>query len=278
MKTLGEVLSLSCQFLEEKKIQKPRRDVELLLCHLLGLSRIDLYVNFERPLEEKELKTIREAVRRLSQHEPLQYIEGKVTFLDCNIAVDKRVLIPRPETEELTSKVIEHLAKDSQPLKILDLCCGSGCIGIAIKKKLPLCDVYGSDISRDALEVARNNSRQNCMAVNFIESDLFNNLKGMQFDYIICNPPYIGEHEKTALDASVIKWEPSLALFAKDSGFEIFEKIAKEAEKFCTRGMWFEIGPEMKDRILQIFAPFKRVTVEKDLSGKDRFVEVAISL
>ena len=276
MKNVGEILSLSCQFLEEKGIKKPRRDIELLLCSLLKLSRIDLYVNFERPLEEKELKIIREGVRRLAAHEPLQYIEGKVSFLDCTISVDKRVLIPRPETEELTEKVITHLATEKESAKVLDLCCGSGCIACAIKKALPLLEVYGADISSDALDVARGNCVQNNVAVDLIQSDLFSNLKGKQFDYIVCNPPYIGEHEKNLLDESVLKWEPKLALFAKNGGLEFYERIAKEAPQFCRKMIWFEIGPEMKDKLLAVFAPFKSTCVEKDLSGKDRFLTVVL--
>ncbi|MGE5196711.1 MAG: peptide chain release factor N(5)-glutamine methyltransferase [Anaerolineae bacterium] len=276
MRTLGEVLQLAISFLKERQVERARRLAEELLAFVLKLRRLDLYMQFDRPLEETELNTYRTLLKRKSQGEPLEYLLKEIAFADCTIAVDSRVLIPRQETEILFYKILEEL-KEEQFLQkeAWDLCCGSGCLGVALKKKIPSLNVTLSDISADALAVARQNALRNNVDVAIRQGDLLLPFKGRRADFIICNPPYISVKEYLVLDREVRNFEPHLALVGGDTGLEFYERLAFELPSHLNSGakIFFEIGCSQKSPLLNIFsAPiWKKKVIERDWAGHDRF-------
>ena len=214
------------------------------------------------------------AIKRLEQGEPIQYIIGNVNFYGNIIDVNKNVLIPRFETEELVEKTILKIKnKFNKKIHILDLCTGSGCIAITLKKEL-LCDVTASDISNKALDLAKNNALKNDVNINFIESDIFENIDN-KYDVIISNPPYISYDEE--IDDLVYNNEPHLALFALNDGLYFYEEIIKNATNYLNDNfiIAFEIGYTQGDKITSLAYQYLKnvnVTVEKDLQGRDRFL------
>lgn len=279
MKTLKEVLALSCDYLRSKNSSFSRRDVDDLIAFVLKIKRLDLYLKCDRPLEENELQKIREGLKRLAQQEPIQYIEGSVQFCECTIRVNKSVLIPRPETELLTSKIIEELKKeDMQGKALVDLCSGSGCIGIAIKKQIPELEVLLLDKSEAAIQVASENARLNEVDVSFLQGDLFLPLATRKVDFLVSNPPYIARSEYEGLDPSVKLYEPEMALISGDTGLEFYERIAKDYQRYVSRRAWLEIG-STQGRVLQALFQAtccKNVQLTQDLSEHDRFLDILI--
>lgn len=280
MKTVGEVLALSYKYLQSKQIQSPRRDVEDLIAHLLGMKRLDLYLNFDRPVDEIELQKLREGLKRLVALEPLEYITGMVFFFGCKIQLNSSVLIPRPETELLVEKIASELQEMSLEGKVfLDLCSGSGCIGIGVKKQFPQLEVILSDKSPAAVALSRENARLNDLELTVLQGDLFEPLKMQKVHFIACNPPYISAAEYELLDPSVKNFEPREALLAGISGLEFYERLAREASSHLEKPgqIWLEIGTGQGDSVKKIFndASYVNVAVEKDLAGHDRFVQAS---
>ncbi len=217
---------------------------------------------------------LEDALKRLKQGEPVQYIVGNVDFYGNNIEVNKSVLIPRFETEELVEKTIKRCQKKFQnELDIIDIGTGSGCIAITLKKEL-LCNVDAVDISKKALEVAKKNAHQNNVSINFIEGDLLEPLK-KKYDVLISNPPYIDKKEE--IMEIVKNNEPEIALYADHLGLSCYEKILKDANKIMKPNclLAFEIGPTqgqyLKEYAKQYF-PNANITIEKDLQGRHRFL------
>lgn len=214
------------------------------------------------------------AIKRLEQGEPIQYIIGNVNFYGNIIDVNKDVLIPRFETEELVEKTIFKIKnKYDKKINILDLCTGSGCIAITLKKELA-CTVIASDISKEALEVAKINALKNEVDINFIESDLFENIND-KFDVIISNPPYISYNEE--IDELVYNNEPHLALFALNDGLYFYEEILKNISRYLNEKfiIAFEIGYKQADKITLLVHQYLKnvnISIEKDLQGRDRFL------
>ena len=216
-----------------------------------------------------------EALERLRNGEPVQYIVGDTNFYGNIIKVNKDVLIPRPETEELVEKTYNYI-KDifNNDIDILDIGTGSGCIPITLKKLLPTSNLTGVDISEKALKVAEENKIINNVSITFLQSDIFKNVKG-KYDVIISNPPYIREDEEIM---DIVKNnEPHLALYAKDNGLYFYKEIIKEAHNYLKDKyiIAFEIGEEQGSDIVNIakeYFPDSKVILEKDLRHLDRFV------
>ena len=219
-----------------------------------------------------------EALNRLEKGEPVQYIVGDVNFYGNTIKVNKNVLIPRPETEELVEKTNE-LIKDifpNQAINILDIGTGSGCIPITLKKLIPNAKVSACDISKEALEVAKENAKLNNTEIEFIESDLFTNINN-KYDVIISNPPYI-RYDEEIMDI-VKNNEPHLALYADDNGLYFYKQILKEASNYLNDRfiIAFEIGETQAEDIINIANEyFKECLIykEEDLQHLDRFIFV----
>jgi release factor glutamine methyltransferase len=276
MKTILEILKLSTDYLQERNIRNPRREAEDLISDALKLNRLKLYMDFDRPLTDEELTLCRSWLMRRVKGEPLQYIRGEVEFLDCKIKVSPAVLIPRQETEVLADKVIQSLASQDLAGKTLwDVCCGSGCIGIAIKKKFPQLDVVLADISSEALKVAQTNAGLNNVEVVFLQGDLLQPFKGRKTDFLVCNPPYVAAKELATLEREVRDYEPHLALISGDSGLEFYARLVRELPPFLKPGAkaWFELGTGQGPAILRLFSgpPWVNCRIEQDWSGHDRF-------
>lgn len=277
MKTVTEVLKGSTDYLLSKGLESPRREAEFLLSEFLNMSRLDLYLNFDRPLAVQELDQFRECLKRRGKGEPGQYIHGSVHFYGLNLFVDSAVLIPRPETEILVDHIANVLKVESlEGKKCLDLCSGSGCIGLSLKNKFPGLSVYLSDISENALAVAKNNAESNHLDVHFSQGDLFLPLLDQKFDYIVCNPPYISLKEYRELSPEVREFEPSLALVGGDSGLEFYERLSESLlEHLNPKGrVWLEIGTGQGPAVLDLFSASSWALrkLEKDWAGHDRFI------
>lgn len=276
MKTVGEVLMLSHDFLKKKSVRAARLSAEELLAHILRCSRMDLYLKFDQPLQENEIESMRQLIKRRALHEPVEYILGKVEFFGATLKLNEKVLIPRPETEILldlsTKQEREFFEKK---IDVLDLCTGSGCIAIALKKKFPNLSLVASDISKEALEVAKKNAETNQVDVRFIQSDLFGGFSEEKFDVVFCNPPYISKGEFLSLDPDVKHYEPEVALWGGEDGGDCYRKIAKEVKKYLKprAKLFFEIGYAQGKQIQEIFNDpcWTKKNIYQDWSGKDRF-------
>lgn len=273
MKTVSELLQLSASFLSQKGIERSRRIAEELLASVLSLKRIDLYVQYDRPVEPSEIDRMREAVRRCAKHEPVEYVVGVVEFLDCLLRVDSRVLIPRQETEILADLILREAP--AAPLVCWDLCTGSGCLGIALKKRRPAWSVALSDISAEALAVARLNAQACGVDVEVVQGDLLAPFAGRVADLIVSNPPYISKREYLNLAPSVRDYEPELALVGGERGSEMYERLACELPSRLVSGgkVFLEIGAHQGAVVEQIFAagPWRARAIKKDWAGHDRF-------
>lgn len=230
------------------------------------------YEYLKKYLEPEKLEI---GLKRLKNGEPVQYIVGNVDFFDLNLNVNKNVLIPRFETEELVEKLIKYITEYfNYPIKILDMGTGSGCIALTLKKKLNNCTVDASDISIKALEVARENAKKNNLDVNFIESDIFNNINS-KYDCLVSNPPYIA-YDEEIMDI-VKNNEPKNALYADNNGLYFYEQILKNVKDYLKKKniIAFEIGEHQGEKIKNIalkYFPNSKVIIEKDLQLRDRFV------
>lgn len=278
MKTVGEIVRLSTAFLQERGVAFPRRMAEELLAHAFQERRLDLYLAFDRPVEERELVGFRALLKRAARHEPLQYLIGEVEFYHTTLRVTPDVLIPRPETEELVERIVRHVRSRVQDLSgmvLWDLCTGSGCIAIALKKALPSLQVIATDLSSRALAIARRNAALNQVDILFEEGDLTAPLQGRQVHFVVSNPPYVSVEEFKALDASVREFEPREALVAEEEGRAFYRRLSRELPSFLhAHGeLFLEIGSHQAD-VESFFTnpPWIRVERILDRSEKDRFI------
>jgi release factor glutamine methyltransferase len=246
-----------------------------LICDFLDLQKKELFQNLDRPLSETESQKCLEWAERRLKEEPLAYISGKVYFYDCLLKITPSVLVPRQETEILTDKIANQLSLENLSGKVLwDLCCGSGCIGIALKKKFPELTVCSSDFSSEALNLAKENSQLNHVNIDFRLGDLFEPFAFEEADYIVCNPPYISEAEYEQLDSAVRLFEPRMALVGGVSGLEFYERLAAELPAFTKSNFkaWMEIGYNQKQSVQKLFDRFNwKTAIENDWAGHPRF-------
>ncbi|SDQ13269.1 peptide chain release factor N(5)-glutamine methyltransferase [Streptococcus equinus] len=261
----------------EKQLQEIGEDPENLAYvfrELKGWSLLDFILHQNKDVSAQDQALIEDIMSQLKEHRSPQYITGKAYFRDLELAVDERVLIPRPETEELVDLVLKENSKAD--LQILDIGTGSGAIAISLKSARPDWHVTASDISSEALQLAKENSEKNQASVDFIESDVFNQISG-KFDVIISNPPYIAYDDEDEVGVNVLVSEPHLALFADEDGFAIYRRIIEGASSHLTENgkLYFEIGYKQGDGMRRLLAqhfPEKRVRVLQDIFGKDRMV------
>ena len=276
MKTLGEILRLSVDHVH-KKGGRPRREVEEWIAHALGLKRLDLYLMFDRPLEVEELASIRQGIGRLAAGEPLAYILRLAPFYGQEFIVSPDVLIPRPETELLVSVAKDYLACQSTPGTLLDVCTGSGCIGLTLKALFPSWHVVLSDISEKALEVAKQNASRLQLDVEFLHGDLLKPFSGRIAQCVVCNPPYLSSSEWKDLDRSVAAFEPRVALEAGPSGIEKYRQLFSElGTVLASKGfLAVEIGATQGQAVFSLAQSLGTPSLVKDLAGHDRVVVVS---
>ena len=248
-----------------------------LIEHHLNLKGTDLITQKELTVNDEKLYKIKQSLSRLKSFEPIQYVTGKTWFFDLELTVNDAVLIPRPETEELTEKIID--LKLSGNAKVLDIGTGSGCIPLALKSKMPDWEITGTDISEKALKIAKHNRDKYNLNVTFIQWDIRKNheLENEKFDVIISNPPYVPESENKMLHPRVKKFEPSEALFSQGSDPLFFYKlIAEKGRKMLKNSgiIALETHFEYAKAVAEFFeiTGFRNIEIRKDLSGKNRFV------
>ena len=229
----------------------------------------------EQMSKENEDKYFSLIEKHIKEDVPLSHLVGFEYFYDRKYKVTKDVLSPRMETEELMYKVIEYVkASNKNKFKILDLCTGSGIIAITLKKELEQVsvDVIASDISEEAIEVAKENSQSHDATIKFIKSDIFNHIND-RFDIIVSNPPYIDRKDEVTMKDNVLKYDPHLALFAEEEGMYFYRKIIEQAKDYLNENgvMFFEIGYDQKDKIIKL-ADMNGYSAEvyKDINGRDR--------
>ena len=276
--TILYYLKKSEEFLKKHEIPNHRLESELLLAHLLEIPRIKLYSDFEKKLEQKTIETYRALIKKKASSYPTAYLLNQKHFFNDVFFVDERVLIPRPETEELVELVLNENGFPEKALSVLDLGTGSGCIAISLKKQNPNWDVFASDISKDALEVAQRNAenllKDEPTPVSFLESDLFEEIPpNVKFDIIVSNPPYIPSSEKPLLSSEVLK-EPTLALFVEDI-LEFHFLLLKQASQYLeTNGkLYLETHPEFAQKILDLGISLEfSGKIHFDFSKKERFL------
>ena len=253
--------------------------IKRALCtELLGVSALAFYTKQALSLSEEQVALLEDALKRLGNGEPLQYVIGSTPFCGLTFRVDGRVLIPRPETAEL----VEWVAQDAaQTGSLLDVGTGSGCITVSLAHRLPGWKVQGWDISDGALEVARENSRLNGTEVEFRKVDILNTTARSKFDVIVSNPPYVMESEKSQMEDTVLEFEPHLALFVSDADPLLFYRaIAEFGHKALNPGgrLYFEINPLLVEEMKAMLkgAGYSDVEVRLDIFGKLRFIKAIL--
>ena len=263
---------------EERGISNARLEVEWLLGHLLDMDRVDLYVQFERPMEPGELAQFKQLVQRRTAGEPLQYIIGTAPFYGRDFKVTPAVLIPRPESEVL----IEQLTRGSRPETILDIGTGSGCLAITAALELPGCQVTAVDISREALVVAEDNARTyGADNIRFEQRDILESRPDGPFDAVLCNPPYVADDELNTLALEVRDHEPRLALFDGSDGLRFYRRLAELVPDLLSpegRLITEFGGHHQEEKIKEIFGGAGReVTIHPDLQGDPRVAVIRVA-
>jgi release factor glutamine methyltransferase len=279
--TLIDVLRLSTTYLGDHGSTSARLDAELLCAQALGLRRIDLYLQFDRPLDEIELTAIRELVRRRSKGEPVAYITGTREFYGRPFAVTREVLIPRPDTETLVQRAVEFLrARPGPVLRVADLGTGSGCIAITLAAEVPDLLVSATDVSAAALDIARRNATDLGVPVTFIESSWADLLDG-KFDLVVSNPPYVTTAELTKVDRDVSDFEPHGALLGGDEGLDAYRALLVSVrDHLVPERLMLEVDPRHADAVAALVgATFAGATTYAvaDLTGRIRVLDVEIA-
>ncbi len=276
------IKELKNRFFETLEGQTSREETasffNILTEYFLKMTRLDVALYPQKELLEGELEKFEEALQRLKQHEPIQYITGKTEFFGLDFRVDKNVLIPRPETEELVEWILDDLqnAREKE-LKILDIGTGSGCIAISLAKNMPQAKVTAMDISEAALELAKQNAGLNGVQVEFLKEDILKveELDG-EFDVIVSNPPYVREVEKTAMHKNVLEFEPKMALYVSDENPLVFYDKISELAASALRpkaAIYFEINQYLGGETEKLLAAKNFHTrLKKDIFGVDRML------
>jgi len=261
----------------------------MLALSVLGKQRVDVALSYDLEVAEKNLENFYNAIERLKNQEPIQYIIGETEFYGLPFIVNDSVLIPRPETEELVQWIIEDLKKikikESDGLNLIDIGTGSGCIAVSLAKSLPEFKVYGLDVSEKALGVAKNNAIQNNVSVDFIEADVLNWIspfKKQRFNIIVSNPPYVREIEKHGIKDNVLKYEPHVSLFVNDDDSLLFyRKIVEIANQILTPNglIYFEINEYLGDEMINLLngKGFVEIELKQDIYKKNRMIKGLLS-
>jgi release factor glutamine methyltransferase len=266
--TLGEVLAGATKYLAGRGVENARLDAERLLSRALGLSRLELYTQHDRPLTPDERAQARALVQRRGGREPLAYVLGDWDFRRLTLRTDARAIVPRPETEIVVERCLELLEGLTAP-RVVDVGTGTGAIALALKQERPDAEVTATEASADALALARENAATNALAVTFARGDLLEGVTG-QFDLVVANLPYVLPGEIDALEPEVRDWEPRAALI--DNGQT--ERLAEQAAGRCG---WLVLEVH-SDRVAAIVTELQRlgyadVGVRTDLNGRERIVE-----
>lgn len=281
--TIQKLLGWITDYLTKNQVDAPRLSAELILCHILGFQRIELYTLHDHVVQQPQLGQLHALVKRAAEHEPIAYLVGRCEFYSLSLKVTRDCLIPRPETERLVEKAIDFLRKRHGPQSVLDLCTGSGCIAAAVAKNCTESRVLATDISDAALAVAAENIKKHNLdqQVTLLCGDLFDPIvEGLdqgRFDLIISNPPYVSDSEYDKLTPNVKDHEPRAALYGGPDGLDLYKRIIEKCGDFLKPdgALMLEIGyaqgPTVKE-LAEKTGLFADIAVFKDLSQNDRIV------
>ena len=282
-----ELLDWTSGYFEQHSIPTPRLDAEVLLGHLLNKSRLQLYLDFDMPVFQEHLTPFRKLIQRRIEHTPVSYLTNRKEFLSLDFYVDERVLIPRPETEQLVETILA--TKTDTPQRVLEIGTGSGVIATSLAVHASEWNIVATDISEPALEVAQQNAEtHDCSAqITFMSGDLFEPIKMIenpeerQFDWIVCNPPYIKNGERDNLSPDVCDYEPEIALFAGDDGLAVIRRLITEAPQYLAPNgkLLFEIGDTQADSVrslINVEPAYCTYELLKDYAKKDRLVFASV--
>ncbi|MCP4788415.1 MAG: peptide chain release factor N(5)-glutamine methyltransferase [Fuerstiella sp.] len=278
--TVQRILQWTADFLQQKEVESPRLEAELMLAHARNCQRIRLYTDFETPLADDERARMRDFVKRRAGREPLAYITGRKEFYGRDFAVGSGVLVPRPETETLIDVCLEHIPPD-QAVKVCEVGFGSGCIAVTLAKQCSRVSVDATDVSSHAMSFATQNvaNHEVGQQVTLFEGDGFGPLPrepAGRFDGIVSNPPYIREDEMAMLMPEVAVHEPREALVSGADGLVLVRRLVSEAVDWLTEDGWMvlELDPAQCERVVELFraAGFAKTAIHQDLSGNDRVV------
>lgn len=277
--TIRRVLRWIAEDFASRGLDSPRLDAELLLSRALGLERVSLYLDMDRPLSAEELARIRALVKRRRAREPVAYILGQRDFYGRTFEVDASVLVPRPDTETLVERASARLAEHSVA-RVLDLCTGSGILAITLAAEHPSLHVDATDVSAEALAVAQRNAERHGVVhrMDWHEGDLFHALpEGRTYGLVVSNPPYIRESDFSHLAPEVRDWEPRLALAAGSDGLAVLRRIAAGVKAVMDPGgtILVEVGEGQAPAVTDLFASqgLHPVDTHRDLGGIERVVE-----
>jgi len=302
--TIQKLLSWIIKYFTNKGIESPRLSAELLLSHVLGLKRIELYTQFDKNVTKQQLDQLHDLVERAGRCEPVAYLTGKTEFYSLQLEVSPDCMIPRPETELLVERAVEFLRK--RPIRnstmcevkqkeeisngaspgtrfVCDLCTGCGCIAVAIAKNFRDARIIATDISEAALRIAAQNVEKHQLKdrIELLCGDLFDpvvpQLDVDKFDLIVCNPPYVSSAEFEKLDKNVQDYEPKLALFAGEDGLDIYRRIFERVDKFLKpdAALILEIGYAQGQAVKEMLEQagiFPEIKIEKDFHDNNRIV------
>jgi release factor glutamine methyltransferase len=272
--TVLKILARTREYLAGKGVENARLESEWLLSAALGLDRVGLYVNFDRPLNDTELAAFRGMVVRRARREPLQHILGTQEFMGLEFEVTAAALIPRHDTETLVQEVVKRgIGAES----ILDIGVGSGCIAVALAKMLPGAAIYGVERSAAAMALAERNAARHDVSINLLTGSLFEPFEGQRFDMIVSNPPYIPTGDIDSLQPEVRDHEPREALDGGKDGLDYYRSLIPVAPDHLNRGGWllFEVGIGQAQQVLDLYTAsgrFSELFTAKDPAGVERVV------
>lgn len=266
-------LRRAAEKMEQAGCPDPRADAEWMICEKTGLRRSHLRLAGHKALGASQEAEMEGWLARRCEREPLQYIFGHTPFWKLDILCDRRALIPRPETEYMVEMAVSAAPRGR--MRALDLCCGTGAIGLSVKHACPWAEVTLSDISADALALAQENAERLHLKAEFCRGDLFEPLSGRQFEMILCNPPYLTAEDMGMLQAEVAR-EPENALDGGSDGLDFYRRIAEEMGTYLMPGgqAWFELGMGQAQDVARLMAHLGKTEIVRDLSGIERFVTV----
>jgi release factor glutamine methyltransferase len=277
---LKQTLAAAITRLTAQQVPSPRMNAELLLMFTLGCDRAYLHAHPERELTADENTSYDSALAERARGVPAQYITGLQEFWGMDLMVTPAVLIPRPETEHVIETVLELVGRaptPASPLHIADIGTGSGCIALALAKELPQAEIHATDISAAALEIARANAARHQLEsrIQFREADLLRGVEVNSFDFIVSNPPYVGESEEDQVQLEVRKFEPRNAVFAGPTGVEVIARLIPEAHAALKPGGWLivEISGTIAEKIKGLLGDWNDVSIRPDLQSIPRVVQ-----
>ena len=278
--TLKDALTSAVDRLSAAQVGSPRMNAELLAMFTLGCDRAYLFAHPERELTTEEQARLEDSLSQRARGVPAQYITGHQEFWGMDFIVSPAVLIPRPETEHVIETVLQ-LANENNggrapgiPIHIIDVGTGSGCIALALAKEFPYAEIHATDISSSALEVAHANAARHQFEsrVRFRQTDLLHGIDPGSFDFVVSNPPYVGESEADEVQLEVRKFEPRNAVFAGPTGLEVIERLIPQARATLRPGGWLviEISGSIVEGVKRLFGGWQQVQITNDLQGIPR--------